>query len=1532
MPVFPCGGKVRLAALGEGKWLWGGAFLVGALWGAPEASFGQENPALVDWKDSWFAKNRPGVGTNFSYDIATDPPTYTATNAQLSDALLPETIPANSGYDWFEAHANVYDTQAPFAQTGVVAVGFFSWANWMATPNASVPLGQNGTPYPDASGMQTFEHRHFYQSRACVVMYDMQGIMLWWKPLQMGRFFGVAFDPAGYIVTTGQTEWGFNLADMQPGVLPILYNPTVGQATVTLPTVITRRQMTVSKFDLAGNALWCHAFNTPALPADAAAQVSEGADIALVNNNGTTGYRVVGFAKADAAAPPKPFVVDLDNNGFLVNDAHRRLLSDVPGFSASGVGDSRAMSIGRLPVPGGDKFAISGWRSTSSNYDAWLLLIDDALSPSDPLNPPGGFKFLSNSADHALLEEFVPFNEALNSNSSSVEYAANGDLIWPVLVDYTPTTDGIFDSPLNREARAVVHRIDWSGTTPDLLWSTDMKAVRAYNIQADAVVKPNGDIAFASTKWQAPFTLANPLTYAWLSANEPAFVQNCLNHPNAMGYDQNHLLAGIQPYNWSAYPYSFWNTNLYCALLRGGTGSLVWHGTYDDVEGATRECAPLRVKQKECVFSVSTADDGDIVMSGTSSDNFDDCYVVKLSPSCDAKADYSYFETNYPFNSPVGNPNNQYALTASATWTNVSMNVRGSIIVPAGRTLTLTNCNLRFADSRKMGYTCNIVVQPQGKLFLNNTTLTSLANCPESMWDGIRVLGTNAGDSPSVVGELRVLGGSTISNALAGATNCEVDPMNPSTAVHSAKGGMIRVEDSFFLNNRFDVVLRPFNFGTNAEVNANSRFYNSQFGTTAFLNYPNQSPQTHLWIESVRRIRVGSCQFYNNASLSWPVENWGTGIRSINTPLQVAPMCSGNNWDPNCATANITTAGTFSNLLRGVDYSTNNPLTCLVRLHLFDRCAGGVRLTNSINAVVKENFFVVPDVYTLSAGFPAAYGFGVWGGTGFHLKNNHLNGIGPINIDPPNVGAIFDQTGLNNNRYENNTFDKFTYGTIIQGINGSNAPDDGLDLKCNDYGTTQALGWNQYDVVFGGFGPTVGSKQGAPGSLSSPAGNTFSAVCASAETQMFVPNLSVNTFEYWHHAANPNYVLKPTCRTNPPIADGWLFGALTQYSKEQSCPGYIAMVGNGSSQQSRMAEAQQQHNGLKLLYDAQRDGGATDLLKLFVLETAHSSADVRNALMAAAPKVSVETWKEVFGRAPALNPWHLAQALQANSPLQPEVMRMMEESDLTPFYKQLVLGVQNGGVSSLSIFEAEMTQWKQQHADALKRLVAAAVMGEEEVTVDDALVFEAQYPQIGTPWARIQLRLAQGDLAAAKAIVDAQNAVPEPEGTMEVLGMALALEQAGSTLHDASAEQLDRLHTLADGEGTGMFAAQAWLRAIDPWLYPERILLPHEMRAMAASEADDAANTETEQLLSVYPNPSNGEGAVYAVARMMEGMESGEVSIYDPIGKLLLRQRVQGRSAIVELPVRDLPPGLYVATLHADGVQVGSLKFEITAR
>ncbi len=1488
--------------------------------GAPERSTGQ---GTVEWQKIQPTPDRP-EGTVYSYvagSATTGFPQYT-TSTQPLTAITPEL----SGNDWWQTHENVYDANGQ--HLAIVACGRSFVGNWVNTQTCTPATIGN---IPNPFGQETYATR-WGSLRQTVGYYAPDGTLLWFRYLDADKAYGVTVDRTGHLIIVG--EAGNHDPFPETGTSPSYFNPTPGNLIpVSSLPCLSASQLTITKMDQVGNVLWHHYYNTTTTVADAFTQRCVGQHVVETNTDNLPGYRVAGWQQS--SGNQRPCIIQVDADGMLQSATR---LNSIPGIIEPGDSQVRALYISRCPFSEGERFAVTGYRAVANNSNltsAWVMYMDDAI----------GTAMDAEWTQDIIGDNFPGINTAMHTNANRVALAIDGTqprVVWPVLYDFVQRNGpgqpllpaaSVFASWDNREASSRVYKFD--GATGNLLWtSADLGAMRANDLFFSVKPMPNGDYAVACTKASVGFGIDNPMDIQEMNSG----ITDCLNspiEPNGLGYDMDGLPNPLGAYNWNGLPWSqcgHYGTDSYVAILRNGSGSLLWQYQWDEGLGTVPStCFPENWRQRQCDFEITVDPAGDLIVCGNTGHNKDDGYLAKIKPSCDATADYSFFETTYPFNFPVGNPDNQYVLPATTTWTNVNMNVRGSIIVPAGRTLTLNNCNLRFADSRKMGYTCNIVVEPQGKLFVqNNTVLTSLAECPESMWDGIRVLGTNAGDGFNVVAEFRLRSGAIIRNAVVAVTNCQVDPMNPHTGAATQRGGVIIAEDAQLLNNRFDVVLRPYNTGGTPETASNSRFYNTAFATHAFLNYPDLAPHTHLWVEGTRRIRVGSCQFYNNiAAPWWPVENWGTGIRAINTPLQVASMCSGNVFNVNCATADITSYGVFQGMLRGIDYSTNTPLTCFVRHELFDRCAGGVRLTNTTNAVLRENDFVVPDVSTVLVGFPATYGFGVWGGTGFTIENNHLNGLGPINIDPPNVGAIFDNTGPNNNRYYNNTFDKLTYGTIIQGVNDGNADDDGLDLKCNDYGTTLPLGANFRDVVFGGMNPSIGSKQGMlPVTSADLAGNTFTLCDGQTDnlTNMFQDMSTVNMYTYWHHSATAGFNLDAECRL-PAIGnfqDGFI-----PYAKATACPGFIALVGAGEGQQSAMAQAQNESSLLRQVYNAQRDGGNTEALKEYVYNPAHSSSAVRSELMLAAPKVSIETWTEVFKRDPAMNPWHMAQALMANSPLQPEVMRMMEESGLTSFYKQLVVDAQGMGINSQTILESEMAHWKYEHATALKQLVAAAISGEEADTLDDALAMEAEHPEMGTPWARINLLIAKGDLLAAKAIVDGLNAVPEPEGAMEVLGLALALEVLGTPLLEAPVSTMERLHTLADGEGTGMFAAQAWLRLIEPDAYPERILLPMENRSLIVTEPEESGAV-LDGLLSVYPNPSQGQDAVYIVAKLLDGMSGGNVQVYDPLGREVHAERFTSATGIVEVRTKGLSSGLYVVVLYGDGTRLGSIKFELT--
>ncbi len=96
-----------------------------------------------------------------------------------------------------------------------------------------------------------------------------------------------------------------------------------------------------------------------------------------------------------------------------------------------------------------------------------------------------------------------------------------------------------------------------------------------------------------------------------------------------------------------------------------------------------------------------------------------------------------------------------------------------------------------------------------------------------------------------------------------------------------------------------------------------------------------------------------------------------------------------------------------------------------------------------------------------------------------------------------------------------------------------------------------------------------------------------------------------------------------------------------------------------------------------------------------------------------------------------------------------------------------------------------------------------------------------------------------------------------------------------------------------------------------------------------ADRAGEKVSYDAPQLLTAYPNPSDGKQPIYLVAHLLEGMTAAEVRVFDPLGRQILVERVNNAVGIAELPTDGLPTGLYSVVLLVDGLNVGSTKFEI---
>ena len=71
-----------------------------------------------------------------------------------------------------------------------------------------------------------------------------------------------------------------------------------------------------------------------------------------------------------------------------------------------------------------------------------------------------------------------------------------------------------------------------------------------------------------------------------------------------------------------------------------------------------------------------------------------------------------------------------------------------------------------------------------------------------------------------------------------------------------------------------------------------------------------------------------------------------------------------------------------------------------------------------------------------------------------------------------------------------------------------------------------------------------------------------------------------------------------------------------------------------------------------------------------------------------------------------------------------------------------------------------------------------------------------------------------------------------------------------------------------------------------------------------------------ESEFSLYPNPSNGQ---FTLAYQLNEMETGEIRMFDMVGKQVFAQTVSGEAKMVNMNLSELSTGLYLISLEVNG-------------
>gem|GEM_PF-977589 len=882
-----------------------------------------------------------------------------------------------------------------------------------------------------------------------------------------------------------------------------------------------------------------------------------------------------------------------------------------------------------------------------------------------------------------------------------------------------------------------------------------------------------------------------------------------------------------------------------------------------------------------------------------------------------------------------------YVLQEDETWPHVHMAIHSDVIVPDDVTLTITG-TVGFGEH------CGIIVEPGGELVVDGGHLTSA--CGDELWTGVQVIGQD--DLQQTVSNQGwvFLDSAKIENAHTGISLREND--DQCNYVEGSGGGVVRANNSTFLNCYVGIQFAPYIYWASGNpVTNESQINNCDFLTTRILN-GGFHPLTGLYLEDNFRVPVRGCRFNNLAAdtaseyhdnfYNYP-NNRGFGIKSWNTAFSIRDFCTEYHPTNGDCLGDIV-SNEFHNLAIGV-YATGYDLLSPfeVKNTLFKGNVVGIRTEGlQVGPSIVNNTFEMLEVEGFGkpgVTYDEIVGIDVERVTGFEIEENKCFGDDD-NSDQPFVGVAFTNTGLNSNELYRNKFDNLTFATFVQRNNGGTLENDidvGLQIKCNDFGQDNSLEINTRDVHLNEPYPTnpsgilidssINPEQGSYDAEIGPAANQFSYNCNNFISDLFVDTLNSVQGSSFLYIYPQGIATEPSCFSEDYVQ----LGDVTEsYDESVMCPSNYSQVNfeNGLTQLSGYTENMDIVEVTHDMYRDSIDRGDTQGLVNFINNAANSSIQVRNEMIACVPYISDSAWTAAFDRNPALNEWHLSQVLLQASPLDKGVIKMMNESNLDPYYRELVEDGQNGGMTHKMLLENDMANYRLE-ADKIKHdfLRQRMLWDTSGVAIDSLEYFYNSVAAKDDKVMKAAIHNFKGEYTMALSRLGncIENGVTDDLCLVQKI--IAESKKNGQFCPALTTKQENDLFAIAEDETSPANAmARAALDQYADSTWNVDILIPNLQNRSMPWEEEDDRNTR-KGLVAVHPNPASGEA--FFTTKIPEGVTSAEIILADSFGRVVWTTQVEGNQ-IIPLNLSRFGSGVYVYILKMDGVVTESGKLVIT--
>ncbi len=661
------------------------------------------------------------------------------------------------------------------------------------------------------------------------------------------------------------------------------YNPTSQQTATnnvfdvsihtTIPTNTATGHMYVGKYDIDGHKQWAFLYGTQdftASPADAWTAESIGEDL-LVHSNGTL-YAVGRAATSGTSQANNLFVAQITpSTGYLQNYS----VYPIP-TTTNFLGNSVKLVEGRAVCEYTNGNLVIGCTAEFNTGTLSAAFIQ-------------GMVYSINQTSLTINPSWTP-NPIIFPQANGVSSTYSNSAIWDILchsltqeilVPLINNCDGCNASGDNH-AYGQIFRLE--GTTGTLSASgatnpVNFGAINAFDLRFG--VTETSDGGFAAVSARANYTVFDNPSMGSLGSFSTCPQLTTATTPTTS--------------------FEFWDTDPVIKKF-DQLANYEWEWSEDVSPGRARSLPPNGdFKRNECMYHITEAWDEGLVISGNCSFNHDDNYMVKLYSPCSG---------NFTYSIPSGT-----TINASTTWS-TSRSIKGVVTITSGNMLTINgNAVIKFADSKSTGVRTYIQIQPGATLNVTGgATLTSMDNtvCPNSMWDGVVVVGTasvNQTGTLNLQGVLQMDNG-TIMNARNGVTTGDEFAGSPGSFNWATTGGIINAKNSYFINNNRDVQYMAY-LAPNQHFNLGS-FYNCHFLTTDELN-DRTDPTGHISMFAVNGVRIRGCEFAYTAGTAYAPNKRGYGIFGYDANFRVEDLCS------NLACSSYTQS-TFKDLSPGIQF------------------------------------------------------------------------------------------------------------------------------------------------------------------------------------------------------------------------------------------------------------------------------------------------------------------------------------------------------------------------------------------------------------------------------------------------------------------------------------------------------------------------------------------------------------------------------------------------------------------------------------